>query len=392
MATIFVDTTYLHASQCDLGAFKALIEDTLHRADVPHASDIINNVPIYDTPTLADTLADTEKRKALMAEWAGVLMNRSGVVVLRRTYRDVSVIDEASEIFHNIIRDEKASQSTNADHFAPAGSNDRVWNSLQKLAQADPDVFTRYFANPALDAICESWLGPCYQLTAQVNLVYPGGQAQQPHRDYHMGFQTDDRTELFPAHVHALSPVLTLQGAIAHCEMNEENGVTQLLPFSQRYLPGYLAYRRDDFRDCFKQNYVQLPLAKGDTVFFNPALFHAAGDNKTTDENRLGNLLQVSSAYGRALENVDRTAMCRWVYPHLQKCVDADKFTSAEVNAVIAATAEGYSFPTNLDTDPPVGGLAPETQQELMNRCLDSNTSPDDFNRDLDALAGKRQA
>ena len=44
-------------------------------------------------------------------------------------------------------------------------------------------------------------------------------------------------------------------------------------------------------------------------MFFNPALFHAAGANHTTDVNRMANLLQVSSAFGRAMEAVDRGRM-----------------------------------------------------------------------------------
>ena len=31
---------------------------------------------------------------------------------------------------------------------------------------------------------CEAWLGPGYQITAQTNVVKPGGKPQQPHRDY----------------------------------------------------------------------------------------------------------------------------------------------------------------------------------------------------------------
>ena len=36
----------------------------------------------------------------------------------------------------------------------------------------------------------------------------------------------------------------------------------------------------------------------------------------------------------------------------------------------IAACAEGYAFPTNLDRNPPIGGLAPQTQQQLMKKAL----------------------
>lgn len=40
----------------------------------------------------------------------------------------------------------------------------------------------------------------------------------------------------------------------------------------------YLAAQRDDFREYFEQNHVQLALTTGDMVFFSPAVFHAAGD------------------------------------------------------------------------------------------------------------------
>lgn len=76
--------------------------------------------------------------------------------------------------------------------------------------------------------------------------------------------------------MHRLSPVLTLQGAVAHCDMPVESGPTLFLPYSQTYLPGYLALKRPEFRTYFEENHVQLPLEKGDVVFFNPALFHAA--------------------------------------------------------------------------------------------------------------------
>jgi len=50
-----------------------------------------------------------------------------------------------------------------------------------------------------------------------------------------------------------------------------------------------------------------------------------------------------------------------------------------EVANVIAASAEGYAFPTNLDRDPPIGGLAPQTQQQLMAKALAENWETDVF-------------
>jgi ectoine hydroxylase-related dioxygenase (phytanoyl-CoA dioxygenase family) len=295
---------YYAAGTCRLEDFAALTARTVEPGDIPHAEGAPGNVPVYDAAALEGHLAAPHTRYTLMAEWARILRDGAGVFVLRKASRDLDAIDAASEVYTRIIARETQEAGGGADHFAAAGSNDRVWNSLQKLALEAPEIFVRYFASPAIDAACEAWLGPNYQMTAQINLVHPGGKAQQAHRDYHLGFQTAAVSATYPAHVHDLSPLMTLQGGIAHCDMPVESGPTKLLPFSQLYRPGYAAWRREDFRAHFEATCVQLPLSKGDAIFFNPALFHAAGENRSADVHRMVNLLQVSSAFGRAMESV----------------------------------------------------------------------------------------
>ena len=270
---------FYNSEFCNLNDFLEIINQKLTDGSVPIASEVKNNIPIYDISSLKTVIENDNLKIELMAEWAWVLKESSGAIVLRNAYPDTSAIDEATNLYERIISDEKQKSGGGADHFAAAGANDRIWNSLQKLCESSPDVFLRYFANTAIQSACEAWLGPNYQMTAQVNLVHPGGAAQQAHRDYHLGFQTAEISASYPSHVHALSPVLTLQGAIAHCDMPVESGPTKLLPFSQTYLPGYAAWRREDFREVFEDKYVQLPLKKGDALFFSPALFHAAGAN-----------------------------------------------------------------------------------------------------------------
>ncbi|MEP7024682.1 MAG: phytanoyl-CoA dioxygenase family protein, partial [Actinomycetota bacterium] len=233
------------------------------------------------------------------------------------------------------------------------------------------------------------WLGPGYQVTSQVNVVNPGGAAQTAHRDYHLGFQSSAQAALYPRYVHQLSPVLTLQGAVAHCDMPIETGPTMYLPYSQKYLPGYLAWHRPEFREYFEASHIQLPLRQGDAVFFNPALLHAAGTNRTTDVRRMANLLQVSSAFGRAMETVDRPAMCVALYPVLRAMQDAGAAPSAIAN-VIAASAEGYAFPTNLDRDQPIDGLAPPTQAKILGQALAEDWPPQRLSSELAAWSGRR--
>lgn len=387
-----IEVGYFDSAACDLNAFTTLIDQTANPSTVPHAEDIQKNVPIYDMSRLRPSLEDKEQRRAIMTEWAHILRTGAGVLVLRKAYEDTVVLDEATAIYEQIIASEKLASDGGGDHFAASGSNDRIWNSLQKLCEESPEVFLRYFANTSIAAACEAWLGPNYQMTAQINLVHPGGAAQQAHRDYHLGFQTAEISAEYPAHVHDLSPALTLQGAIAHCDMPVESGPTKLLPFSQLYRAGYAAWRRDDFRALFEERSIQLPLAKGDALFFNPALFHAAGANTSSDIHRMANLLQVSSAFGRAMETIDRAKMCKLLYPHALAAHNNSTLGVSNLRAAIAASAEGYSFPTNLDRDPPKDGLAPETQQALFARALAEGFGLQKFGAILDEMRIKQLA
>ena len=182
-------TGYYNPNSCDLSDFKKVIDQTVLPTDVPNAAEIEKNVPIYDMNVLASSLHDPMQKNSLMTEWAWVLKENAGAIVLRNAYSDTSVIDQATKTYEEIIKEEKLKEGGGEDHFAAAGANDRIWNSLQKLCESSPDVFFGYFANEAIQAACEAWLGPNYQMTAQVNLVHPGGSAQQAHRDYHLGFR-----------------------------------------------------------------------------------------------------------------------------------------------------------------------------------------------------------
>tara|TARA_B110000261_G_C13092765_1_gene360542 strand:+ start:1500 stop:2642 length:1143 start_codon:yes stop_codon:yes gene_type:complete len=377
---------YLSSNDCNLEEFSKSLDRTLNQSDVPLAHDIKKNIPIYDVSQI-DFLDNTQ---TLRTEWANVLHKTAGVLVLKNAYPDTSCIDAATLIFEKIIADEKAATGDKADHFAASGANDRIWNSAQKLCQSDPNTFAKYFSNLAVDTACKAWLGPNYQMTAQINLVRPTGAAQSPHRDYHLGFQTRELAESYPAHVHDLSPVLTLQGAIAHIDMPIESGPTKLLPFSQIYRHGYLAYSQPEFREYFENNYVQIPLNKGDVLFFNPALYHAGGANISKDIHRMANLLQVSSAFGRAMESLDRSGMTRKLYPILAK--NNHNLSEKEIDTAITSCAEGYSFPTNLDTAPPLDGLAPETQANLFRRALTEKMSISDFEKELSLHDKNRRA
>ncbi|MEU7405798.1 phytanoyl-CoA dioxygenase family protein [Streptomyces sp. NPDC044948] len=374
----------LSERDCDLDTFRALVERPTDPAAYPGASAVERNVPVYEAGRLRD---DGETA----AELVHALADGPGIVVLRGAFPDPAVVDRTTAVFDALIDRQRASGITSGDHFAAPGANDRVWNALEKAALHDPEAFADYYANDALALVARAWLGPGYQVTSQINVVNPGGAAQTVHRDYHLGFLSGEAAAAYPAHVHRLSPVLTLQGAVAHRDMPVESGPTMYLPHSQKYEPGYLAWRLPEFRAYFEAHHVQLPLAKGDAVFFSPALFHAAGTNRSADVRRMANLLQISSAFGRAMEAVDREAVVNAVYPVLLKRRSegvADRWHEQ----VIAASAEGYPFPTNLDRDPPVDGLAPPSQADLVRRALREEWTPSALREELRAGHRRRES
>jgi ectoine hydroxylase-related dioxygenase (phytanoyl-CoA dioxygenase family) len=376
-------TGYLRTEDCQLEDLLAVIGAGTDLADYPHADAVAQGVLVYDAPTVRAEVVDDDARQAVCAEVARSLAEGPGIVVFRGAFEH-DVVDRVTEAFERLIAEEKAGGGPAGDHFAAPGANDRVWNALEKLAVAEPEAFVDYYANDVLALAASAWLGPGYQVTSQVNVVNPGGAGQTVHRDYHLGFQSPKTSAEFPAHVHALSPVLTLQGAVAHCDMPVESGPTLYLPHSQKYAPGYLAYWLPEFQEYFVGHHVQLPLLKGDAVFFNPALFHAAGTNSTTDVRRMANLLQVSSPFGRAMETVDRRRVVEAIFPALLSRRAAG-MPPARVGDVVAASAEGYAFPTNLDRDQPVNGMSPPTQADLLRRALGEAVTPEELRVRLEA-------
>ena len=90
------------------------------------------------------------------------------------------------------------------------------------------------------------------------------------------------------------------------------------------------------------------------------------------------------------MENLDRLDMTKRLYKVLSS--DNHGLTPLEMDAAIAACSEGYSFPTNLDTDPPINGLAPETQADLCRRALSIRMPIAEFNVALDAQVARQKS
>ena len=220
---------------CRLDDLVAVVDRGVDMAKFPLAERLDHGALVYEAATLVAATATGAGRASVLAELAAAFGDDGPDIAVFVGAFDPGVVDRATEQFRALIDEQRHAGVASGDHFAAPGANDRVWNALEKLAVASPDVFAEYYANPVVELVSAAWLGPWYQLTSQVNVVNPGGQAQAPHRDYHLGFQGDDGASAFPPHAHRLSATLTLQGAVAHCDMPVESGPTMYLPNTPRY-------------------------------------------------------------------------------------------------------------------------------------------------------------
>lgn len=379
---------YSSNTRPSLTEFITLTQQVTAKSTYPLSRRIERNIPVYECEDF--DVNDADRIDALQDELYHNLTSGPGVYVLKRFFSDTSTITAANNAFEAIIRDELAKTGEKkGDHFARASANSRIWNSFSKHAAQDAESFAAYFCNPWFRIVGESYLGPLYKITTQVNVVRAGGKAQMPHRDYHLGFQFDADVIAWPKAVHAMSALLTLQGAVAHTDMPLASGPTRLLPYSQTFGDGFRAYRSREFIDYFEDNYVAMALEQGDAVFFNPALFHAAGENNTAGFDRCANLVQVSSAFGKTMESIDTLPLIEKTYDVLQAKYAAEGM-SGEVDAFIRAVAEGYPFPTNLDCRPPgPGKMAPESEQDILRRMVSAEKSKEEV---MEELTSMRQA
>jgi len=370
--------SWLQVEASDLEAFKQETSRQTQIEDWSHASAVEQNVLVYQGDDVREA-ASGDAKNSLLREWSAALISGPGIIAIKNAMPDHDIIDRANDLFEGVIAQQRENGAGQGDHFAKPGANDRIWNALEKHCMLDSQNYADYYSNDCIAMISEAWLGRGYQVTAQVNRVNPGGNAQAAHRDYHLGFMSPEQAVQFPEHVHGFCGMLTLQGAVAHCDMPLASGPTLYLPYSHLHKQGYVAFGREEYQNYFDANRMQLPLEKGDMVFFNPALMHAAGENKTKDIYRLANLLQVSSAFGRSIESVNRTAMCKSLYSTLLTMKTDTSLSNTAIANLVAATAEGYAFPTNLDLDLPVNGLAPASQADLVHECLAANTVEAEF-------------
>jgi len=274
------------------------------------------------------------------------LYNGSGVVVIRRAYRDMHLLDRVSSMFlKRIDAEENIGISTN--NLKISKSNKRLVNVLNKFGEDEPEDFIEYYSNEYLHDVCRVCLGPIYQIISEVNVVVPGECSQMGHRDYPLGFYSLELMKEVPSQLAAAAPYLTLQAGVVHHDIPIDMGPTRFVLGSQNDPDGFLTWRDTEEQDRFQASAVQYTFLKGDLVFFNPAIFHGAGGNYTAIP-RIINLLQISCGMVKPLAHVDFVDLVSNIYPFLLQVAKVEK-----AERICRVITDCWPFPTNFHTDPP---------------------------------------
>ena len=229
------------------------------------AADVVDNVLVYDAARLRD---DGRGRRATSGG------RRAGARADRRARRGG---DPRRLPRHRgrrpgdrgVRRDDRRRAAPPAGRPATtspsAGANDRVWNALEKLAVRDPETFVDYYANDVIALVSRGLARARLpgHLAGQRRTPRRPGAGPAPRLPPRLPGERR-RSSSYPTHVHLLSPVLTLQGAVAHSDMPVESGPTMylpLLPPVRPRLPRLAAARSS--ASTSREHYVQLPLRQG---------------------------------------------------------------------------------------------------------------------------------
>ena len=143
-----VASSWLGVESGNFDHFKTLVDRNTNPVDWQLAAEIVQNIPVYDGRFVNQCAHDPDQSRALLGEWCVALGQGPGIIAVKAAFADTGIIDQASEVFSEIIRQQHNNADGVGDHFAAGGANDRIWNSLEKHCLSHPENFAKYFACP----------------------------------------------------------------------------------------------------------------------------------------------------------------------------------------------------------------------------------------------------
>lgn len=92
-------STWLRAEDCRLDEFRTLVGQRTRPGDYPHAEGVEQNALVYDS----ERLRAAQERTEVQTELVRALLDGPGIVVLKRAFAHLAVVDRATEVFNELI-------------------------------------------------------------------------------------------------------------------------------------------------------------------------------------------------------------------------------------------------------------------------------------------------
>ena len=189
----------------------------------------------------------------MMAEWASVMRDGPGIVVLRGAFADLAPVDAATESFSPSSTSSGARTrraATISPSRAPTTGSGTRWKSWPCARPSASRAITptrrsRWSRRPGS--------GPAIRSPRRSIASIPAARRNRRIATITWASRRAEEIAGFPAHAHQLSPLLTLQGAVAHCDMPIESGPTLYLPFSQTLRAGLFRLAQARIRRLFRR-------------------------------------------------------------------------------------------------------------------------------------------
>ena len=128
--------------QPKIAEFQQSIDDVVMLQDYPNAVAVEHNILIYSAGQLR---SGRLSKAAIQLEWAKCWRNGPGVLMIKGFFADTTCVDAMSQVFQKILDAQQHAAIGEGDHFAASGTNQRIWNALEKAAIVAPEVFADYY-------------------------------------------------------------------------------------------------------------------------------------------------------------------------------------------------------------------------------------------------------
>ena len=112
-------TGWFSAADCSVDDFAAIVDQQTDLSDYPYADAVERNVLVYGEKLRA-AVGDASGRVAVQSELVRALTEGPGIVVFKRAFGDLSVIDRATDAFFDQIAAEKAAGVAGRGPLRPA--------------------------------------------------------------------------------------------------------------------------------------------------------------------------------------------------------------------------------------------------------------------------------